>query len=84
MDTIRRFPGLRCEHCGSDKFKIELYLTQGNEITGSEEYQHKMYLTCARCPRVFPICSVRRMSDISELPQNFECAEISLNREKID
>ncbi len=82
MRNIRRFPGLKCGLCGSDEFEIELYFNQSDEVVGGTDYQYKMYLSCAHCPRVFPICGVRKMNDVSELfPQNCDYEEI-LSREE--
>ncbi len=85
MDTVRRFPGLKCERCGSDEFEIHLYFNTGNDIVGGKDFRYKMYLFCAHCPRVFGICGVRRSEDISELfPSESEWEEMQSRREKFE
>lgn len=44
---IRRYPGLRCEKCGSDEFELDV---------SSDGKIWTVYLSCAKCPRIFDIC----------------------------
>lgn len=67
MAKIRRFPGLRCERCGSDEFEYSLNCNVTDEIVGGKEYGYELVLYCAHCPRVFPICGIRNYEDFSEL-----------------
>lgn len=53
-----RIPGLRCEKCGSDKFELEVN-SDGNVWT--------VYLSCAKCSRVFSICHADTYNCISPI-----------------
>ncbi|MBD5112899.1 MAG: hypothetical protein HDT42_10300 [Ruminococcaceae bacterium] len=55
----RRFPGLRCEKCGSDEFELEVS-SDGDKWT--------VYLSCVDCPRVFSICRARSHNSVSAIP----------------
>lgn len=67
MATIRRFPGLRCEKCGSDEFEYHLCGNVSNEVVGGDEFEYELFLHCVHCSRVFPICGIRKLRDFSEL-----------------
>lgn len=60
---IRRIPGLRCEKCGSDKFELEV-LSDGNAWT--------VYLSCAKCPRMFSICHADTHDCVSPIADHSE------------
>lgn len=67
MATIRRFPGLRCENCGSDEFEYQLCCNVSDEVVGGDEFECELFLYCAHCPRAFSICGIRKFKDFSEL-----------------
>lgn len=82
MPNIRRYPGLRCERCGSDEFEIELTCNVSDDVIGGKDFEYELHLLCAHCPRVFPVCGIRKMSDVSEIRKQ-DCNWIeSANRRK--
>ncbi len=71
MYTIRRYPGLKCEKCGSDEFELDVNSALSPEsVEHGESYPVELRLCCAHCPRVIPICGLKSADGFSYAPNN--------------